>query len=119
MTDWQKARICWIPASAGGRKQPPAGPRYSTVARFDEEDEQNEWSVIVEFEQRPDDRGCVEGQIKFLIPEAPFYLLRPGKQFHLTEGARVVATVEIIPCIKLQPGVNGASHPAVAVVSSD
>lgn len=115
MTDWQKARICWIPASAGGRKQPPAGPRYSTVARFDEEDEQNEWSVIVEFEQRPDDRGCVEGQIKFLIPEAPFYLLRPGKQFHLTEGARVVAVVEILSNTELQPGMNGVYHQVATV----
>lgn len=119
MNEWQRARICWIPATMGGRKQPPTGPRYSTVARFNDEDDQNEWSVIIEFEQQPDDRGCLEAQIRFLAPEAPFYLFQPGKQFHLLEGARVVATVEIISRTKLQPGVNGASYQAVAVVSSD
>ena len=29
-----KGKIYWVPADAGGRKAPPTGPRYSSVARF-------------------------------------------------------------------------------------
>jgi hypothetical protein len=38
-----KAKISWIPASAGGRKRLPRGPIYSTVASFedDEDDKAN------------------------------------------------------------------------------
>lgn len=104
MNGWQKARIYWIPASAGGRKQPPPGPRYSTVARFNET---KEWSVVVEFAQQPNARGYVEGQIRFLAPDAPFYLLQPGCHCHLIEGTRVVATVEIPLNDKGQRSVNG------------
>ncbi len=34
MTDWHDVRICWISAADGGRKAPPSGPIYATVARF-------------------------------------------------------------------------------------
>lgn len=108
MNEWQKVRICWIPAAAGGRKLPPTGPRYSTVAKFDHEDEPNDWSVIVEFDQPTDAGGCTEGQIRFLAPEAPAHLLQSGSRCKLVEGRRTVATVEILLAARTQIPVNGS-----------
>lgn len=107
MNEWQKARICWISAAAGGRNQPPTGPRYSTIARFDDEEKPTDWSVLVEFEQQADAEGCIEGQIRFLAPEAPSHLLQPGRQGKLVEGRRIVATVEILSATKSPIPVNG------------
>lgn len=110
MINWKKARICWISASVGGRKQPPAGPRYSTVATFNSEHGQNAWSVVIEFDQQPDETSCVESRLVFLDPEAPSHLLQPGSQFQLVEGVRVVATVEILLDAKFQADTNGVYH---------
>jgi hypothetical protein len=91
MNEWQKARICWIPAAVGGRSQPPTGSRYSTVARFDDERKPTDWRALVEFEQQVDAIGCVEGQIRFLAPEAHAHLLQPGSRCKLVDGRRIVA----------------------------
>lgn len=107
MNEWQKTRICRIPAAAGGRQQPPIGPRYSTVAKFDHEDEPNDWSVIIEFGQQADANGCIEGQIRFLVPEAPSYLLQSGSRCKLVEGRRTVANVEILLTTRTPILVNG------------
>ncbi|MCE7986192.1 MAG: hypothetical protein DYG89_33870 [Caldilinea sp. CFX5] len=117
MNEWQKARICWIPAAAGGRKQPPVGPRYSTVARFNED--LTEWSVVVEFDQQPKGPECVEGQIRFLTPDAPIHLLQPGRRCELVEGKRIVATVEILFAAKAQIPINGVPYKEAAIRASD
>lgn len=81
----------------GGRKSPPTGPVYTTVARFDEDVEwkREAWSVRLEFERqvRPD---STVARIEFLSPDAPKHRLRPGKTFALYEGDHEVATVEIL-----------------------
>jgi|688.fasta_scaffold454636_3 hypothetical protein len=117
MNEWQNARICWISAAAGGRKQPPTGPRYLTVARFN--DDADDWSVVVEFEQQPNAPGCVEGRIRFLTPDAPIHLLQPGQRCELVEGKRVIATVEILFAAKSPISVNGVHHKEVAIGGFD
>jgi len=119
MTDWKKARICWLSAAAGGRKQLPTGPRYSTIAKFNSEHEQNRWSVVIEFDQQSDETNCVESRVSFLAPEAPSHLLQPESQFQLMEGARVVAIVEMLPDAKFQAHMNGAYHKSTPAESEE
>lgn len=95
-----RTKINWLPPEAGGRQKPPAGPRYSTVAKFtDEEAEQSDqaWSIVIEFSEKPDESGCSEGELRFLVSDAPVHLLYPGNHFSLFEGQRLVATGEVIP----------------------
>ena len=94
-----KARIRWIPAAAGGRPSPPTGPRYSTVARFEADAAswpERAWSIVAEFHGPPDETLCTIANVQFLIPEAPTHLLRPGGQFELYEGRRLVARGEVL-----------------------
>ena len=93
------AIIHWIPAAEGGRKHPPLGPCYSTVARFEQEAEkwpQEAWSIVAEFTNERDDSSCVEAEIRFLAPDAPSHLLEPGNRFELYEGRRLVARGEVL-----------------------
>jgi len=94
-----RARICWLPPDAGGRDSPPPGPRYSTVARFADlaarwPDEA--WSIVADFLGKPDQSGCVEVALRFLVEDAPSGLLRPGSRFDLFEGDQLVATGEVL-----------------------
>lgn len=97
-----RARIRWIPSEAGGRDAPPTGPRYSTVARF--EDDASHWpnvawSIVAEFDKPPTESQEIIARIWLLAhdkPDAPQYLLRPGSRFELFEGRKLVATGEVI-----------------------
>ena len=96
-----KARVCWVTAEAGGRKCPPPGPKYVTVARF-EDDRKNwpekAWSLVVEFTRVRDESekpGCVIADVRFLAPDGPRSLLYHGSVFELFEGRRVVARGEV------------------------
>jgi hypothetical protein len=93
MTITERALISWIPADQGGRQAPPAGPRYVTVARF-EEDEQwpdRAWSLVIEFVKTVDRGRYTLASVRFLAEEAPSHLLHRGSRFTLMEGARRVA----------------------------
>ncbi len=93
------ARICWIPASEGGREHPPLGPRYSTVARFEQEAEKwpkEAWSIVAEFTEESADPSCVEAELWLLTKDAPSHLLQPGSKFELYEGHRMVARGEVL-----------------------
>lgn len=78
-------RLTWIPESEGGRRAPPTGSRYSTVARFGNQ----EWSLILELIVR----NTYEAW--FLSEMAPENLLVSGAKFELREGARIVARGEV------------------------
>jgi hypothetical protein len=85
-----KARICWVKKEAGGRHRPPSGPRYVTVACFDEEKDKwpNEgWSLVLDFGEPPDESLCMIVDVGFLVPGAPLELLHKGSSFELLEGA--------------------------------
>lgn len=89
------AEIRWLRASEGGRLQPPPGPRYSTVARFEEQSEEqwkNEaWSLVIELHGQPDESGHQVAAIRFLSEDGPTKWLRPSSKFALYEGEKKVA----------------------------
>jgi len=89
------ARIHWIPATEGGRKHPPVGPRYSTVVKFEHEAEQwpqVAWSIVADFKNE----FRTEAEINFLSPDAPLHLLEPDNKFELYEGRRLIARGEAL-----------------------
>lgn len=93
-----KAKIQWIPPENGGRQNPPAGPRYSTVARFEDIKDKwpNEaWSIVAEFLQEKDCRQNIVN-LRFLVDGGPEHLLYPGSKFDLFEGASIVAKGEVL-----------------------
>jgi len=94
-----KARICWLTPEAGGRETPPSGPLYSTVAKFNCEKgdwKNGAWSLVVELCGPTDFSRCTVAEVRFLSPQGPSELLRPGIQFELLEGRRTVATGTIL-----------------------
>jgi hypothetical protein len=94
-----KAKICWVKETAGGRESPPSGPRYVTVARFDEAQNRwpiEAWSLVVYFRHSLDESLCMIADVRFLMPEAPVELLQPGSIFELLEGSKVVARGECL-----------------------
>lgn len=94
-----KSKICWVSKEAGGRNSPPPGPRYSTVARFEEIKDkwpQEAWSVVLEFTGPPDESLCMVAYVSLLNPAGPTNLLHPGSIFELFEGHRLVARGEVL-----------------------
>lgn len=89
------AQIRWLKPDEGGRQHPPSGPQYSTVARFESQTEEewkiDAWSVILEFQQPPDESGCHIVQVRFLSPSGPSHWLELSRRFTLYEGKRRVA----------------------------
>lgn len=89
------ARIRWLPANEGGRQQPPPGPHYSTVARFQEQTEEqwthDAWSLVIELYGQPDDFGHQFADIRFLADDGPTNWLQPSSKFWLYEGHKKVA----------------------------
>jgi hypothetical protein len=99
MTKSVQARVTWVPAALGGRSAPPAAGRYSTVSRFDDpraDWSHVAWSVVLELHGPADGAGVSRADVRFLVPEAPHELLRPGARFDLYEGARRVAQVDVL-----------------------
>lgn len=96
-----KARIHWLAESEGGRKCPlPNGSRYITVARFEDEKEkypEEAWSLVIENIETLDIDGLTVGDVRFLVDDAPNYLLREGGVFELFEGRNMVARGLILP----------------------
>jgi hypothetical protein len=94
-----KAKIFWLPEIEGGRKSPPPGPQYITVARFaDDKDNwpDEAWSLIIEFDELSEERPCMITEVRFLVEDAPSHLLYPGSKFELYEGRKLVAKGEVI-----------------------
>jgi hypothetical protein len=92
------AKVIWTPEAEGGRKELPGVPIYSTVARFPGEDwSKGAWSVVLEFNTPPNQQGSPSiGWARFLSSDAPQGRLKAGAKFQLFEGAKHVASVELI-----------------------
>jgi hypothetical protein len=93
------AELRWIRPEQGGRSQPPPGPTYSTVARFDETDAQwakNAWSLIVAFQTPLDSAWSQIVIVRFLAENGPVHLLTPSQAFSLYEGRRKVAEGKVL-----------------------
>lgn len=90
-------KIYWIPAENGGRKSPPTGLKYSTVARFEDVKDKwpNEaWSGVLHFNKH--DGNYSEGNIRFLVDWSPNNLPYSGSKFDLFEASKIVATGQIL-----------------------
>lgn len=80
-----EAKIKWT-----GRVPPP-GPKYSTVADFpDEQKDYGAWSMVLHKRVAFGDSMWVAA-IRWLAPDAPSGLIRPGATFVLREGSKPVA----------------------------
>lgn len=86
--------ISWTDAGDGGRRSAPLGPTYSTVARFEDDENwpREAWSVALRLIRRFGDRHVL-AEVSFLADDAqaPVRLLRRGSRFELLEGQRRVA----------------------------
>ena len=93
MTPAQPAIISWIPADQGGRQHAPAGPTYTTVARFEEDENwpQDAWTLVVKLLRPLGDGRYSLAEIAFLADQGPAALLHRGSRFVLLEGPRRVA----------------------------
>lgn len=99
MSDKPRAIIAWVPPEAGGRQHVPAGPRYITVCRFEEDPgwENGTWSLVVEWVRTFRGGRLILANVDFLVPEAPTNFLRAGTRFELLEGRKRVAKGVILP----------------------
>jgi hypothetical protein len=99
MTNQPVARIQWLRSGEGGRKQPPSGPTYTTVARFEQQGDQwinDAWSLVLDFMGVPDEHFCHLAKVRFLAEGGPSAWLQEGSRFELMEGPKVVARGLII-----------------------
>lgn len=93
-----KAKIQWLTPNKGGRKASPPGPKYSTVARFEDIKEKwpkEAWSVVAEFIEQTDNNSTIVN-LGFLVDSGPEYLLYSGSRFDLFEGPQIVAVGEVM-----------------------
>ncbi len=93
------SQICWVSPEEGGRKTPFKGSHYVTVARFEEEPNRwqtESWSLVVDFREESSNDGSALADVKFLVEEAPSYLLHAGSRFELLEGPHVVAKGKVL-----------------------
>lgn len=101
MKMFKPVKVYWTSPQAGGREEPFAGHRYSTVARFPEDSEtwpDEAWSVVVDFQTPPSQQGNPSlGEASFLVEDAPEGRLRAGMVFELFEGRHMTAIVEVLP----------------------
>lgn len=101
MDDAARAVILWLPRERGGRTTPPAGPGYTTVARFEDSRDRwpdEAWSMVVDFLKVFGDKShATLCAVRFQSPQAPSELLTAGARFELCEGARVVAKGVVLP----------------------
>lgn len=94
-----KAEICWLSLEEGGREEPPSGPSYSTVAKFEEYADRwpsEAWSIVAEFDESANDSMCITADVRFLAEGAPSHLLKSGQRFELYEGDKMVAVGKVI-----------------------
>lgn len=95
-----KVELSWISIEKGGKKNIPSGPKYSTVARFEDIKEKwpdEAWSIVLEEISSTEEPRKVNAEMYFLIEEnAPISLFYPGSRFDLFEGRLNVANGIII-----------------------
>src|ERR1035438_8793420 len=87
-------RIRWLRADEGGPIY-LKGTRYSTVARFEQQTEEEwkveAWSLVIEFDGPPDESGHQLAAVRFLSEKGPTKWLQPSSKFSLYEGDKKVA----------------------------
>lgn len=90
-------KVEWIPPEAGGRKSPPGGGEYFSVARFDEDKNWDgiSWSIKFTLETPVLENNLLVsyGMAQFLFSSAPHNKLAGNNSFFIYEGAKKVAKV--------------------------
>lgn len=91
MKIWMEAYVSWIPFEKGGReRRMPDNTRYCPIIVFPGKEMNGVWSAeILTSSVNDDDKPIID--ISFLFPDAPFELLKPGAEFELYEGNKLVA----------------------------
>ncbi len=96
------ASICWTQSKLNDMeaRSVSRNSRYVTVSRFEQEAAkwpEEAWSLVVEPVEAALGPNCVVANVRFLVPDAPAYLLATGNRFELYEGWQCVARGEILP----------------------
>lgn len=87
-----RVRVQWMDWKAPSA---PTEGRYSTMARFVDEDLRREaWSVVLEDFVR--EGGEISACAGFLVEAAPWDRLKPGVTFEMMEGSRASARVQVL-----------------------
>jgi hypothetical protein len=89
----------WLTHEEGGRKTPPLGPTYMTVAKLEALAERwpdEAWSIVAEWSGHPSDGLRTRACLRFLVEGGPEHLLVPGSTFELYEGRRMVARGRVL-----------------------
>lgn len=92
---------------------PPSGPTYSTLARFDETDEQwleEAWSLVIDFHTPPDKTWTHLVSVYFLSSDGPADGLVPNRLFALYQGYRKVAEGVVLADSEISNNINGTAH---------
>ena len=91
MKNTMKAQINWASVENGGRKNiMPVGMRYCPIIVFAaEKSEGTLWSAEI-YNTYIEDRTSI-ADVSYLVDDAPYNLLKPGNEFSLYEGQRVIA----------------------------
>jgi hypothetical protein len=89
----------WLRPEEGGRKAPPPGPTYTTVAKLEALADRwpdEAWSIVAEWGGPPNDELRTKATMRFLVEGGPEHLLAPGSNFELYEGRRLVARGRVL-----------------------
>jgi len=91
MKKFVKAEINWAPPEQGGRKHIlPIGMRYCPIIVFESEHSgETLWSAEL-YNTVINGRMSI-ADVSYLVDDAPYHLLQPGRKFFLYEGQRVIA----------------------------
>lgn len=90
-----EAKIAWIKPQDGGKKKiPPIGMMFYPMIKIDTIKEIINWSLVL-INKEFIDVHKTTAEIKFLMDNAPHYLLKSGVEFTLYEGAKKIAKGKI------------------------
>lgn len=84
-----EAKIHWM-----GEVTPSCGATYSSVSHWDEQTDDEAWSIVADIGEASGPRAFM-ARIRFLVDAAPQHLLHPGSRFDIFEGAAKVAEGEV------------------------
>ena len=91
-----EAYVSWVPFEKGGREKPlPQSTKYCPIIIFPNEEMKGTWSAEILINSMNDNNKAFI-DLSFLSPDAPFELLKPGAEFELYEGKKLVARGVII-----------------------
>lgn len=90
-----EAKIVWIKPQDGGKKKiPPVGMMFYPMIKINTDEEIINWSLVL-INKEFNDAYETTAEMKFLMDNAPHFLLKSGIEFTLYEGAKKIAKGKI------------------------